>query len=355
MRDSEELLRLIYEAVVEAGIDIEAVDQALEFSCKQMGEPSHRARHTWQIMFWNAVEDVTGNPDIGLHLCPYMPVFRGHIIEYLFLSSRSFREGCDLALDYVRLVSDAFTAELSEDDGGARIEMTGTSGEAPVLRHSEICFVFGVIRFMQHVTANAFVPQSVRLCCDPISERAAYERIFGCPVTFGGERSEIQVHRGVLDMDSPHYDPELLALHKQYADRKLAELTRQDLIDQVRARLIGHFGRDEPAQSVTLADVAQELNLATRYVRTELANAGTSFRHLVKSARFSVARRLLRESNAAVEQVAAITGFSEPAAFYRAFKGWAGVTPCHYRRHNGPAGKRARPLHSVLSELSRTG
>ena len=156
-------------------------------------------------------------------------------------------------------------------------------------------------------------------------------------------------------MESPHYDPELLALHKQYADRKLAELTRQDLIDQVRARLIGHFGRAEPAQSVTLADVAQELNLATRYVRTELANAGTSFRHLVKSARFIVARRLLRESNAAVEQVAAITGFSEPAAFYRAFKGWAGVTPCHYRRHNGPADKRARPLHSVLSELSRTG
>ncbi|MEE4278779.1 MAG: helix-turn-helix domain-containing protein [Halieaceae bacterium] len=48
-------------------------------------------------------------------------------------------------------------------------------------------------------------------------------------------------------------------------------------------------------------------------------------------ARRDLARRLLRESDYSLAEIAFLTGFSEQSAFTRAFKRWAGQTPRSYR------------------------
>lgn len=52
-----------------------------------------------------------------MHLGEHLPLYRGQVIEHLFISSETFGEGLKRALAYQRLISDAFDAKLVVEDG----------------------------------------------------------------------------------------------------------------------------------------------------------------------------------------------------------------------------------------------
>ncbi|MFX5522732.1 AraC family transcriptional regulator ligand-binding domain-containing protein, partial [Acinetobacter baumannii] len=64
-----------------------------------------------------AAQEVSKDPDIGLHLGEHLPLYRGQVIEHLFISSETFGEGLKRALAYQRLISDAFDAKLVVEEG----------------------------------------------------------------------------------------------------------------------------------------------------------------------------------------------------------------------------------------------
>lgn len=350
MRDSEELLRLIYGALVAADIDLDAIDQILEFSCEQMSDPSRRSRHEWQVNFWHAVEQVSGDADIGIHLCPHLPLFRNSAIEYLFLSCRTFGQACRLALRYDRLVSDAFRGAIDIEDGQGVVRITGTNGSDSVLRHSEVCFVYGVIDFFAHMTQGAFVAQSVHLCCDPGPARDDYARIFACPVSFGAGKSEIRFDAALFDLESEYQNPDMLKIHCEHADREFTSLKRQDMIDQLRAAIMRRLPGSEGVD-IELDDIARDIGDHGRHVRSELAAVGTSFRTLVQHVRFNMACRLLTRSNAGTETIADMLGFSGERSFRRAFRSLSGVTPGAYRKAQCDQCQRKGDPWQVLSRM----
>jgi AraC-like DNA-binding protein len=51
----------------------------------------------------------------------------------------------------------------------------------------------------------------------------------------------------------------------------------------------------------------------------------------------------LRSGDLSVNQVAYLVGFSDPAAFSRAFRRWTGETPGRFRRSQSPLAVSARP------------
>lgn len=121
MRDSGKLLQLIHRGMVNAGLDVDTIYQRLGYDARTLPLGDQRPRHDLQAYFWRTVETVTRDREIGLTLCPYLPVFHGGSLEYLFLSSPNFGEGLRLALGYRRLISDQFQARLRRDDDGPRI------------------------------------------------------------------------------------------------------------------------------------------------------------------------------------------------------------------------------------------
>jgi hypothetical protein len=62
---------------------------------------------------------------------------------------------------------------------------------------------------------------------------------------------------------------------------------------------------------------------------------GTSFNKLLDEARFLAARNLLQSSQAPVAEIATRLGYSDTAAFTRAFRRWAGTSPTEWRHRNG--------------------
>ena len=83
--------------------------------------------------------------------------------------------------------------------------------------------------------------------------------------------------------------------------------------------------------SCSLEEVAQALGVSVRTLQRRLNLCGCGFADLLEAARRSHAEALLRQSELPLVEVALTLGYSEQAAFNRAFKRWTNSTPGAYR------------------------
>ena len=87
-------------------------------------------------------------------------------------------------------------------------------------------------------------------------------------------------------------------------------------------------------QAPTLEEVACCLHMTSRTLRRKLKDEGGSYQQIKDRVRCDLAIRLLTEESLTVAETSALIGFTEQAAFCRAFKGWTGVAPSAYQTNN---------------------
>ena len=89
--DAPILLRLAYQAMLKAGLPVDAILMQARVSPAWLDvESPERTPFAGQARFWKALEDISGDPHIGLHLGENLPVYRGQVLEYLISSSPTF-------------------------------------------------------------------------------------------------------------------------------------------------------------------------------------------------------------------------------------------------------------------------
>jgi AraC-like DNA-binding protein len=82
----------------------------------------------------------------------------------------------------------------------------------------------------------------------------------------------------------------------------------------------------------SLRETARRLAMTPRTLQRRLRAQGISHRELVERLRKQRAIELLTNTALRIEAVAAAIGFSDAAAFHRAFRRWTGVAPGRFRR-----------------------
>ena len=70
--------------------------------------------------------------------------------------------------------------------------------------------------------------------------------------------------------------------------------------------------------------------MSYQVVRRRLADEGTSYQQIKDSIRRDLALELLANPEIPIADIAERTGFTEPAAFSRAFKKWCGESPAQF-------------------------
>jgi AraC-like DNA-binding protein len=257
-----------------------------------------------------------------------MPVYKGQILEYLFLSSQTFGDGLRRVLNYQRLISDALHGQVTETPSPCLTSYFSEHQHAT--SHLAEAMVLGLIKGFQAVTDGTFKPEKIVFNHPPNTDIAEYQRIFQCPVEFNAKSFQLFFPASMLSYRSLYAEPELLNLHIQAADQHLAVLQQQDLITEVRSQL----GALLESGETTLANVANRLGVTPRHLRHQLDLAGTSFQRLLNDYRHRLARRLLSQTDEGISEIVYLTGFSEPSTFYRAFRRWEGTTPIEYRQQH---------------------
>lgn len=111
-------------------------------------------------------------------------------------------------------------------------------------------------------------------------------------------------------------------------------------------------GSLEQAIGPLLADYRPSVELAAELARTSprslrrrLEEEGASWREVVDRARFEACRRLLRDPERSLTEIAMKLGYSDQANLTRAFRRWTGESPTDYRRQRRlvPTSTRAVP------------
>jgi AraC-like DNA-binding protein len=160
---------------------------------------------------------------------------------------------------------------------------------------------------------------------------AEYEQTFeGGTLCFGKPWNGFVVPRDYLSIPVPSADPQLHALVRKHADAMLAELPRaQSLTERVRDLLANELSGGTPSAKQIAKKVAMSERSLARYLNDE----GTTFSALLEDLRRRMALRYVRHSELSFSEITFLLGFSQAAAFYRAFRRWTGQTPREFRQN----------------------
>lgn len=161
-----------------------------------------------------------------------------------------------------------------------------------------------------------------------------YALIYTAHSTFDADRLTAVFAANLLDLPIRR-DEAALQSFLDGAPGKLTTLYRRDreIVLRVRNAL-----RDALPTSSSLAEVARTLNLSPRTLHRRLEAEGSSFQAIKDALRRDLAINRLAKTRQTLAAVAAELGFTDSAAFYRAFVRWTGIAPAHYRRRLQTAG-----------------
>ncbi len=147
-----------------------------------------------------------------------------------------------------------------------------------------------------------------------------------CPVTFQAPNATLE-YPMTLSASAPiHASP---GVFKRYATltRQFSRVLADDatLTEQV-TRLLWAYTPPPDRE-----EVAAMLAVSARTLARKLENEATSFNALLRKVHQERACNFLRHTKLPVSVIAERMGYSEPAAFTRAFQSWMGVAPSRWR------------------------
>jgi AraC-like DNA-binding protein len=161
------------------------------------------------------------------------------------------------------------------------------------------------------------------------AHRAAYERIWKVPVTFGAERNAIRMNPLWPTLRINTENRYAFGVLTERADALLDSLRQSDSVKSaVEKELLSllHTG------DVAIARIASAMGMSRQTLYRRLKAEGVTYESVLDDLRQRMALDYLGARRVSVNETAYLVGFSDPAAFSRAFKRWTGRSPREARR-----------------------
>ncbi|MCZ7682884.1 MAG: AraC family transcriptional regulator [Sandaracinaceae bacterium] len=198
------------------------------------------------------------------------------------------------------------------------------------MRHPTVSSVASLLFLSRSLTGRAdLAPVRVRFQHERPPDAERYDAFFGARVEFAANATGMSLPRWAGALPLVRQDPSLHAYLSRHAEALLERLPPREeaLADRVR-ELVTQTLR---SGTLTQARVAKQLAMSERTLQRRLSEGGTSFAAIVDDTRRALAQRYLGERRLSIHEVALLLGYSEPSAFFRAFKRWTGRTPLEFR------------------------
>lgn len=315
-------LRVLIDAFGRLGYDVGALLQPTGITLGDLSDPDASIPCEALGVLVSRAQQLRFTPNLALELARLVPIGAYPLLDYLVLTSDSVGAGvCQLAR-YYGLIGNPVALEVRERGDPVRIELPGSP--APFGVEFTVSLI---VLHLREETDGRFAAQRIHFQHTP-DDAAQFERTLGCPLEPQASWSGISVSRDAWRLPLRRRDPVLRAVLEGQADERLARLpARTGLALEVQRAL-----SDRIAQGDTrIGRVASQLAMSGRTLQRRLEALGVSYRDLLEEARKEAAGRYITSSLLSIAEVAFLVGYSEPAAFHRAFKRWYGMTPQQYR------------------------
>lgn len=167
-------------------------------------------------------------------------------------------------------------------------------------------------------------PKAIRFSHPEPAYRAEYDRIFAMPVEFSSSMNGIMFGEELL---SARMAPQNVYVERLANQEAEALLKRLDSSTTVRGRVEQILMPVLQRGEATIELAANTLGVSRQTLFRRLKAEGVTFQQVLDELRCRQALRYLNEEKLSINKTAYLVGFSNAAAFSRAFKRWTGTSP----------------------------
>jgi AraC-like DNA-binding protein len=305
-------------ALESAGIDLHALGITVE-PCDEMVRGS--AADRWLEL----AADRLGDPALGITLARRIPIGGLGLVDYALCTSATLRDALDRVARHYGVATQR--VKLSLVERGAQSVLLFE--RAPGVSHSRhwMEFSFAILTERARQTLGHDVsPVLVSFRHEAPERIDAHASYFGTDVQFSAPEDCLGFAREVLDEHLRTAAASLAALlDAQMPTARSSEPGGDPDAFVARAReVIAALILEHEA---SLEAAASRLRTSTRTLQRELSRRGTSHKELLDAVRRERAQALLAAGGMTIAEVAASLAYSEPSAFFRAFRRWTGTSP----------------------------
>ncbi len=314
-------VRTFAHALERLGHDVDPLLASVGLNRRELDHPDGRIACDVVGSLIARAQQTRFTPNLGLAMALATPPGAYPLIDYLVLTSDTVLDGLAQLARYLRITASPVSVDLHADGDPVRVEIETVSAFSYEFEAALI-----VLRFREE-TDGVFAAVGVSFQHQP-DDVPAFERALGCPVSARASWNGVAIDRSTCRMPMRRRDPILRKFLESEADMILASMpARAGVAVDVRRALASRIAAGAPRMS----SIARQLGMSERTLNRLLAEEGASFQQLVEEVRKAAAARYLDDSTLAIGEIAYLVGYSEPAAFHRAFKRWYGTTPDHFR------------------------
>jgi len=279
---------------------------------------------------WEVVPALSADPCFGLHAGETTPLGVYGPLDLATMSSATVGEALAKVVRYYATMGAMSHLDVARTkSGGLVLRLEPVVRASTDLRHYvEHLFALVVtrIRMASLALANGDADIEVRVvhaAPPPSLGTTEHTRVLGPKVAFGARVNELSIDARTIALPLVTANPELGPILEREGKR-LSLRPDAPIAERVRTAIEQGLG---DGSGVELGDVAKRLGLGARTLQRNLQKDGASYADVLDAVRRDFALKTLEAGSAAASDLAYTLGFSQPSAFFRAFKRWTNTTP----------------------------
>ncbi|MBV9930481.1 MAG: AraC family transcriptional regulator [Alphaproteobacteria bacterium] len=322
--------RALVDLAVAGGADRPALLNAAGIEAVDLEDPDRRIPFERYKALMRAAKALTGDEAFALHFGDAFDITELSIVGLMGQACDTVAEAFALLPRFTRL---AIEVELEEAAEGQRcvlrnvdgqlwlVDMRKNPNDFPELSESS----FARMRTSGRRLGGDSVWKEVHFTHAAPPYADEYARIFGVPVVFESRWNAVRLSGDEwMKVKAPLPSPYVFAILKERAEALLQALdagaTMRGKVEALLAPVLHQGGATLPA-------TAAKLGLSRATLARRLRAEGANFATVLDGLRRRLAEEYLARRRLSVSETAYLLGFSEPAAFSRAYRRWTGRTP----------------------------
>jgi AraC-like DNA-binding protein len=322
--------RALMELAVRKGASRKALAEQSGIDPEELQDQDNRIPLKKYIGLMRAGKDLANDPALALHFGEAYDIAELSIVALIGQACETIADGVTQLERFGRLMIDVEV----DDPAGRRLVLSRESGqlwlidkrknpnEFPEITESSIARMIcgsrrmpGQKQFIREVHVTHAAP----------AYRVEYDRILQVPVVFASDRNAmLMTDDSFLTLRNPVSSHYVFGILCNRAEVLLKELENSKTTrGRVESLLLPalHTG------NASMDTIAGKMGLSRQTLFRKLKAEGTSFEKALDGLRHKMALNYLSGKRVSVNETAYLVGFSESAAFSRAFKRWTGTSP----------------------------
>lgn len=315
---------------VSRGVDRDALLTRAGIDVSALQDRDTRVPYAQYVALMHAAKQATGDPALALHFGETVDVSDISIVGLIGQASETMLDAFEQLNRYVRLIVDvALTGDdrfaMIRDGGGLWFtDMRANPNAFPEL--TESAFVH-IITGPRRSKFPEWIKE-VRVTHPRPPYADEYERIFKTPVVFSSDRNAMRMEESIVTVKVGRLPRYVFGVLTEHADALLRDLESSGTTrGRVESLLMPVLHKGE----ANMDAIADKLGVSRQTLYRNLKDENVTFEQVLDDLRHRLALEYLRGQKATVNETAYLVGFSDPAAFSRAFKRWTGKSPSEMR------------------------